>query len=69
MFCPICGQEMTEGYIQSDHDFYFTKILHNQFFHPVESKGDIDLSDNNVLDGSKCKVHQCKNCRKIVIDY
>ena len=66
MICPYCGEEMTEGYIQSANQIYFNKGSKARFF----AAG--DLRSRNLtrvsLRAPNIKAYLCENCQKIIVD-
>ena len=66
MKCPICNQEMEQGYIQTGQRIAWTKNIHKVSLLP--KPGEIML-ENNVFKGSAFTAFICKSCKKIVMDY
>jgi len=68
MKCPYCGNEMVDGVIQSSQEIAWKKerktISRAMFY-----EGSVVLSKLNFLRGSAVKAHNCRECKKIVVDY
>ena len=66
MNCPICNQEMEQGFLQSGPRAAWTKKVHKVSLLP--KAGEI-LLENNVIKQVIFTAFICKSCRKIVVDY
>lgn len=67
--CPYCGNELQEGFVQSDRLVFFTPKLHKIFVAPNLSKeNEIVLTSSNWF-YPNCTAFLCNNCKKVIIDY
>ena len=67
MECPLCGNEMKKGFVQSARRVLFTKEQNEGFF-DIKAKDDIVLSSNNWTHPT-CIAYHCRDCKKVIIDY
>lgn len=68
MKCPYCGNEMTDGFVQSGHGIFFTTKKHSDWLWPNRSKGEFFLNSNNWT-APTCVARHCSNCKKVIINY
>jgi hypothetical protein len=68
MKCPICGQRMEEGFVQSAREIFFTIEPHRFWFKVKKEEGEVLLSSHN-WNRPTCVAYICHNCQKVVIDY
>ena len=67
MNCPICNQEMEQGFFHSGSPrSSWTKKIHKVSLLP--KAGDI-LFENNMFKQVIFTAHICKQCKKVVLDY
>ena len=65
MQCPVCRNEMEQGYLQCSSRLCWVKSPHEVFLIPKE--GEVLLGfDMNLL---TLPAHICKSCKKVLIDY
>ena len=67
MKCPYCGIEMTNGFVQSAREIFFTDESHSMWFKPT-GKSEFSLSSHNFTRPT-CIAYHCKACKKVIIDY
>ena len=65
MRCPLCGQEMETGFVQTGKRISWVKQKHKISLRPREEV----LLGNNVFSGLAFEAYICKSCKKIVLDY
>lgn len=70
MKCPYCNHEMEKGLIHSPHELNWIKgekrkLLAQSFLR----EDSIVLSEFSMMRGSACLAYNCRNCKKIIIDY
>ncbi len=67
MKCPICGNGMEQGFLQTaGQRVAWMKRIHKVFLRP--KTGEIML-ENNTFKAVSFTAHICKLCKKIVVDY
>ena len=67
MHCPVCGKEMTEGFLQSARAVYFSdEKLEHFFIRPNEK---IALLTTENLTDTHGTAWCCRDCKKVVVDY
>lgn len=66
MKCPICSDEMEQGYLQTGTRVAWTKKIHKVSLMPKD--GEI-LLENNLMKQTVFTAYICKGCKKIVVDY
>ncbi len=66
MYCPCCGKKMTKGVVQSAREIFFTTEPHKFAF--KANCLETILSFHNWTRPT-CVAYQCKDCKKVVIDY
>ena len=66
MHCPICGNEMEQGYLQCGQRMSWVKSPHKVSLLP--KKGEVSLG-NNVFGGLSFEAYICKKCKKVLLDY
>ena len=66
MRCPICNQEMEQGFVQSGTKVIWTKRIHKISLLPKD--GDVLLL-KSVLIPSAIPASICRDCKKIMMDY
>ena len=66
MKCPICANEMEDGFLQGRERIGFVKKKHLVSILPKE--GEV-LLENNFAKAFLLKAYICKSCKKIVVDY
>lgn len=66
MKCPVCGNEMEKGYLQSGQRMSWVKKKHKVSLLP--QAGEVSLG-NNILGGLAFEAHICKACKKVTLDY
>ena len=66
MLCPICHQEMEQGFVQSGTRILWTKRIHK--FSLLPKDGDVLLL-KSVLKPSAIPASICKACKTILMDY
>ena len=66
MKCPVCGNEMEKGYIQTGERMSWVRQKHKVSLFPKD--GEVMLG-NNVFSGLAFEAFICKSCKKIVLDY
>ena len=70
MICPICEKELECGLIQSSSPIGWIKTeKRTTFYNPDFFEGAVCLSKMSMLKGSAVVAHNCRECKKIVIDY
>jgi hypothetical protein len=70
MNCPICGEEMDRGLIQNSSPLGWIKTEKRTFcYNPDLFEGSLCLSKLSMLKGSAVVAHNCRRCKKIIIDY
>ena len=67
MKCPVCGKEMTEGFLQAPRAVYFSEEQLEHFF--IRPNEKIALLTRNNLDDPKGIAWRCADCKKVVVDY
>ena len=66
MKCPYCNDEMTEGFVQSARQVFFTTEKHKLSFW-AEGNEQILTQDNWTV--PTCTAFCCTKCKKVIIDY
>ncbi len=66
MRCPVCNNEMEQGYLQGMKRVAWVKKQHRVSLHPKQ--GEILLENNSIKDFVFTS-WICKECRKILVDY
>ena len=66
MKCPICDNEMQQGFIQGNQRIAWVKSKHKISILPRE--GEV-LLENKTLDSFLFTAWICKGCQKILLDY
>ena len=66
MKCPICNEDMEQGFIQGGSIMAWTKKVHKISLLPKE--GEVMLW-HNMLRPSAIPASICKLCKKIIVDY
>jgi len=66
MNCPICNQEMEQGFLQSGNIMSWTKKIHKVSLLPKE--GEV-LLWQNYWKPPAIPASICKACKKIILDY
>ena len=66
MICPICNQEMQQGFVQSGTVILWTKKIHKVSL--LHKDGDVLLL-KSFLKPSAVPASICKECKKIIMDY
>lgn len=66
MQCPICGNEMEQGYIQCAQRMAWVKSLHKVSLLP--QKGEVSLG-TNIFNWLSFEAHICKKFKKVLLDY
>ncbi|WMI79965.1 PF20097 family protein [Anaerotignum sp. MB30-C6] len=66
MRCPICSNEMEQGFLQGNQRVAWVKNKHNITLKP--KRGEV-LLENKTLDSFLLTAWICKDCKKVVIDY
>ena len=67
MVCPYCGKEMEEGLISNRYPLLWRKGS-NRYQFRLMNKEDVKLS-GSFMYGSAVKVFNCRDCKKMIIDY
>lgn len=69
-FCPCCGEQLIQGYIQSPRPIsWLPKKLKIFTMAGFIGNDAIVLSEGKFLSASCIIAYNCKKCRKIIIDY
>lgn len=66
MRCPVCNNEMEQGFLQGMNRVAWVKKHHRVSLHPKQ--GEI-LLENNAIKDFIFSSWICKGCKKIVVDY
>lgn len=66
MRCPVCKNEMEQGFLQGMNRVAWVKKRHRVSLNP--NQGEILLENNSIKDFIFSS-WICKECRKIVVDY
>ncbi len=66
MKCPLCGNEMEQGFLQSGQRMAWVKTPHKVSLLP--KKGEV-LLGNHVINGLSFQADICKTCKKVWFDY
>ena len=70
MNCPICGNEMERGLIQNSSPLGWIKTeKRTAFYNPDLFEDSVRLSRLSMLKGSAVVAYNCRQCKKIIIDY
>lgn len=70
MNCPICGNEMERGLIQNSSPLGWIKTeKRTAFYNPDLFENSVRLSRLSMLKGSAVVAYNCRQCKKIIIDY
>ena len=64
--CPLCGDEIEKGYIQTGERMAWVKQKHKVSLLPKE--GEV-LLGNNVFTALIFDAFICRKCKKIILDY
>ena len=59
MKCPVCGNEMEKGYIQTGERMSWVRQKHKVSLFPKDGE----------VSGLAFEAFICKSCKKIVLDY
>lgn len=57
---------MTDGFIQSGREVFFTETPHKLFF--GAKRTDIILTRSNMT-APTCKAYKCEACKKVIVAY
>ena len=66
MKCPICDNEMQQGFIQGNQRIAWVKSKHKMSILPRE--GEV-LLENKTLDSFLFTAWICNDCQKVLLDY
>ena len=66
MKCPICNNEMEDGFLQGIKRIAWVKRKHKL---SLLAKEDEILLENNSLKDFLLSAQICKECKKIIVDY
>lgn len=66
MNCPVCGNEMAQGFLQGGQRIAWVKTPHKVSLLP--KSGEV-LLGNNLMEDLSFPAGLCKNCKKILLDY
>lgn len=66
MRCPICDNEMQQGFIQGNQRIAWVKSKHKISILPQE--GEV-LLENKTFDSFLFTAWICKDCQKVLFDY
>ena len=66
MQCPVCGNEMRQGYIQCKQILSWVKTPHWISLRP--EPGEV-LLGKNLFKGPCFEAYICKKCKKVLFDY
>lgn len=66
MYCPVCGNIMEKGFLQTQQRASWVKKKH--LFSILPKEGEV-LLGNNVFSSLVLDAYICKLCKKVVIDY
>ena len=67
MNCPVCGKEMTKGFLRAARAVYFSEEeLEHLFVRPNER---IALLTRENLTSPSGTAWHCRDCKKVVVDY
>ena len=70
MICPICETEMERGLMQSSgHIGWIKGDERTIFYNPDFFEGSVVLSKASFIKGAAVVAHNCRRCKKIIIDY
>ena len=70
MKCPYCGKEMEKGLIHGRNEINWIKGEKRRIFASSEIHNDaVVLSELSFMKGSAVVAYNCKDCKKILIDY
>ena len=70
MKCPICGGEMEYGLIQCSSPISWLKTDKRRWvYSPKLYEGSVSLSAASMFKGSAVVAYNCRDCKKILIDY
>ena len=70
MQCPYCGKEMIEGVICSPRTLAWSPEPLKTFSEAsFQRKGNVVLSETELLTPAKATAYHCPACKKIVIPY
>ena len=64
MLCPFCQSEMTEGFVQSARQVFFTAKPKNFLISP--GKNDVPITGFWEPLG---RAYHCEKCKKVICDY
>lgn len=64
MLCPFCQTEMTEGFVQSAREVFFTAKPKKVFI----TAGDGDVLLTGIWN-PKGRAYHCEACKKVICDY
>ncbi len=67
MVCPWCKGELEEGFLQSDHDVYFSPKKHNTFLGLFKADT-IKLTSLDPILPTATALH-CKACGRVIVEY
>ena len=66
MTCPYCNSEMTQGFVQSARQIFFSTKKHR--FHFLAREGEQILTKHSWT-APTCKALCCTQCKKVILDY
>lgn len=66
MKCPICANEMENGFIQAANMITWVKKKHHLSVLPKE--GEVKLGQD-IINGVCISADICKKCNKVIVDY
>ena len=67
MNCPVCGKEMTEGFLQAPRAVYFSEEQLEHFF--IRPNDKLALLTCNNFTAPVGIAWRCRDCKKVVVDY
>ena len=66
MKCPVCGNEMEQGFLQGGQRMAWVKAPHKVSLLP--NSGEV-LLGNHMIGGLTFCAYICKPCKKVLLDY
>ena len=67
MKCPVCGKEMTEGFLQAARAVYFSEEYMEHLF--IRPNDKIALLTTENFSDPHGIAWRCRDCQKVVVDY
>ena len=67
MNCPVCGKEMTAGYLQSARAVYFCEDEQEHLF--IRPNDKIAMLTRDNLTAPTGIAWCCRDCKKVLVDY